>query len=48
MTVQVQCQSCFRWLTHHVLLTKIREAFGLEVELKCPLCRRETKVILLP
>jgi hypothetical protein len=43
----VQCQTCFRWLTHHLLLTKLREAFGFEAVLKCPLCQRETKVILL-
>lgn len=48
MTIQVQCQTCFHWITHHFLLTKLREVFGIDVVLKCPLCRRETKVILLP
>ncbi len=47
MTIQVQCQNCFAWVTHNLLLVELLNIFGIEISKKCGLCRREIKFVVM-
>lgn len=47
MTIQIQCQNCFHWVTHHILFVALRSVFGKEFAMECGLCKREIKFLIL-
>ena len=47
MTIQIQCQNCFHWVTENFLLAKLVSLFGVEFVRKCGVCGRAIKFTLM-